>query len=155
MQGDSKRTRVWFPMFSYFESSVDGMVPNEFDTVGSLITGIVDQLLKVKDQLILLAKRDWSDGSVTATTSNQMFGIDSDIHVLAYGANATFLSPNQSAPGLSRRDSQTHLSAKATQNAGPAPAQKRTFRDVSVDPFSRTSVTRGASPDLAKEKKLL
>ncbi|EDV40697.1 uncharacterized protein Dana_GF23791 [Drosophila ananassae] len=162
MQGDSKRTRVWFPMFSYFESSVDGMVPNDFDTVGSLITGILNQLLKGKDQLILLAKRDWSDGSVDSATSNQMFGIDSDIHVLGYGPNATFFTPNQTAAGLSRHNSQTHLNAKATQNPGPAPApanlqnsqaQKRTFRDVSLDPFSRTSVA--ASPDLAKEKKLL
>jgi hypothetical protein len=31
MQKDSGRTRVWFPLFSFFESSVDGIVPNEFE----------------------------------------------------------------------------------------------------------------------------
>ena len=29
-QGD-KRTSVWFPMFSYFESKVDGIVPNIYE----------------------------------------------------------------------------------------------------------------------------
>ncbi|XP_017100410.2 ceramide phosphoethanolamine synthase [Drosophila bipectinata] len=144
MQGDSKRTRVWFPMFSYFESSVDGMVPNEFDTVGSLITGMLNQLLKVKDQLILLSKRDWSEERPSDSPSN-MFGLDSDIR-------AAFFTPNQSTnqvtTGLSRHNSQTHLNSKPNQNAG------RTFRDVSVDPFSRTTVV-AAGQDLAKEKKLL
>ncbi|XP_030748121.1 sphingomyelin synthase-related 1-like [Sitophilus oryzae] len=32
MQRDSTRTRVWFPLFSYFESGVEGIVPNEYDT---------------------------------------------------------------------------------------------------------------------------
>ncbi|KAH8256234.1 hypothetical protein KR026_011323 [Drosophila bipectinata] len=144
MQGDSKRTRVWFPMFSYFESSVDGMVPNEFDTVGSLITGMLNQLLKVKDQLILLSKRDWSEERPSDSPSN-MFGLDSDIR-------AAFFTPNQSTnqvtTGLSRHNSQTHLNSKPNQNSG------RTFRDVSVDPFSRTTVV-AAGQDLAKEKKLL
>ncbi|XP_059477530.1 sphingomyelin synthase-related protein 1-like isoform X2 [Neocloeon triangulifer] len=31
MQRDSGRTRVWFPLFSFFESSVDRIVPNEFE----------------------------------------------------------------------------------------------------------------------------
>lgn len=30
-QYDSKRTRVWFPLFSFFESKVDGIVPNEYE----------------------------------------------------------------------------------------------------------------------------
>ncbi|CAG9766550.1 unnamed protein product [Ceutorhynchus assimilis] len=32
MSRDSTRTRVWFPLFSYFENSVDCIVPNEYDT---------------------------------------------------------------------------------------------------------------------------
>ncbi|CAG7834831.1 unnamed protein product [Allacma fusca] len=31
MQRDSKRTKVWFPLFSYFESGVDGIVPNQYE----------------------------------------------------------------------------------------------------------------------------
>lgn len=31
MQDDSKRTRIWFPLFYFFESGVDGIVPNEYE----------------------------------------------------------------------------------------------------------------------------
>ena len=31
MSRDSKRTKVWFPLFSYFESGVDGIVPNQYE----------------------------------------------------------------------------------------------------------------------------
>ncbi|XP_076458484.1 sphingomyelin synthase-related protein 1-like [Babylonia areolata] len=31
MQQDAQRTRIWFPMFSFFESRCDGVVPNEYE----------------------------------------------------------------------------------------------------------------------------
>ncbi|XP_036354886.1 sphingomyelin synthase-related protein 1 isoform X2 [Octopus sinensis] len=31
MQRDSKRTKIWFPLFSFFESKCDGIVPNEYE----------------------------------------------------------------------------------------------------------------------------
>jgi hypothetical protein len=31
MMRDRNRTRVWFPMFSFFESKCDGIVPNEYE----------------------------------------------------------------------------------------------------------------------------
>ncbi|KAL8580031.1 hypothetical protein ACOMHN_061352 [Nucella lapillus] len=31
MQQDAQRTRVWFPLFSFFESRCDGVVPNEYE----------------------------------------------------------------------------------------------------------------------------
>lgn len=40
MQRDSIRTRVWFPLFSYFEASVDGIVPNEFETPSEIVANI-------------------------------------------------------------------------------------------------------------------
>jgi hypothetical protein len=30
-QRDRKRTRIWFPLFYFFESGVDGIVPNIFE----------------------------------------------------------------------------------------------------------------------------
>jgi len=36
MQRDSTRTRIWFPLFSFFESEIDGIVPNDFETPSSL-----------------------------------------------------------------------------------------------------------------------
>ena len=46
MQRDSNRTRIWFPLFSFFESSVDGIVPNEFEPPSLIICNL---LLKVKE----------------------------------------------------------------------------------------------------------
>ncbi|XP_060800919.1 ceramide phosphoethanolamine synthase [Amyelois transitella] len=31
MQNDSSRTRIWFPLLSFFESEVDGIVPNDYE----------------------------------------------------------------------------------------------------------------------------
>lgn len=36
-QPDCKRTRIWFPLFSYFESSVNCIVPNEYEWPHSAI----------------------------------------------------------------------------------------------------------------------
>ena len=41
MQRDSNRTRVWFPLFSYFEASVDGIVPNDFDNLSEIATKLI------------------------------------------------------------------------------------------------------------------
>ncbi len=31
VQQDGRRTRIWFPLFSFFESKCDGIVPNEYE----------------------------------------------------------------------------------------------------------------------------
>lgn len=41
MQRDSNRTRIWFPLFSFFESSVDGIVPNEYESASLIIYNLV------------------------------------------------------------------------------------------------------------------
>lgn len=41
MQRDSNRTRIWFPLFSFFESSVDGIVPNEYESPSKIIYNII------------------------------------------------------------------------------------------------------------------
>lgn len=40
MQRDVIRTRIWFPLFSFFESSVDGIVPNEYETPGEIVANL-------------------------------------------------------------------------------------------------------------------
>lgn len=32
MEPDCLRTCIWFPFFSYFESSIDGIVPNQYES---------------------------------------------------------------------------------------------------------------------------
>lgn len=51
MQRDSTRTRIWFPLFSFFESSVDGIVPNEFESPKEIVVNIFKF---IKDKCICL-----------------------------------------------------------------------------------------------------
>lgn len=62
MSHDSTRTRIWFPMFSYFESSIDGIVPNEFDTIGALFDCLCQLVLNFKDTCMLTARHIWLEG---------------------------------------------------------------------------------------------
>ncbi|XP_048510034.1 ceramide phosphoethanolamine synthase [Athalia rosae] len=41
MQRDSNRTRIWFPLFSFFESSVDGIVPNEYESPSQIVCNLI------------------------------------------------------------------------------------------------------------------
>ncbi|XP_055620209.1 ceramide phosphoethanolamine synthase-like [Toxorhynchites rutilus septentrionalis] len=59
MSHDSNRTRIWFPMFSYFESSVDGIIPNEYDTMNEVLCKLFECVLYVKDVCMLTARRFW------------------------------------------------------------------------------------------------
>lgn len=47
MQRDSNRTRIWFPLFSFFESSVDGIVPNEFEPPSLIICNIIVKMKEI------------------------------------------------------------------------------------------------------------
>lgn len=51
MQRDSNRTRIWFPLFSFFESSVDGIVPNEYE---SPFVAMQKLLMWLKEHSVLL-----------------------------------------------------------------------------------------------------
>lgn len=59
MSHDSNRTRVWFPMFSYFESSVDGIIPNEFCSLSDIFRSFGQLLIEAKDVCMLTARRYW------------------------------------------------------------------------------------------------
>lgn len=59
MSQDSNRTKIWFPLFSYFESSVDGIVPNEYNSVIEILKKITDWIIVLKDLIMLNARRFW------------------------------------------------------------------------------------------------
>lgn len=40
MQRDSNRTKIWFPLFSYFESGVEGIIPNEYETLDDILKNL-------------------------------------------------------------------------------------------------------------------
>lgn len=57
MSHDSNRTRIWFPLFSYFESTVDGIIPNEYNSLSELFRKLLDWLIGVKNLCMLTARR--------------------------------------------------------------------------------------------------
>lgn len=59
MSHDSNRTKIWFPLFSYFESSTDCIIPNEFDSLIDILHKFVRGVLFVKDLFMLNARRFW------------------------------------------------------------------------------------------------
>lgn len=59
MSQDSNRTKIWFPLFSYFESSVDGIVPNEYNSVLELLKKLTGWIIALKDLIMLNARRFW------------------------------------------------------------------------------------------------
>lgn len=46
-------------MFSYFESSIDGIIPNEYDSIQDICVRLFTCLLDVKDICMLTARRFW------------------------------------------------------------------------------------------------
>jgi sphingomyelin synthase-related protein 1 len=59
MSHDSSRTRIWFPLFSYFENSVDGIIPNEYNNVCDMIKQLANWTVNLKDLCMLTARRFW------------------------------------------------------------------------------------------------
>nr|XP_029735498.1 sphingomyelin synthase-related 1-like [Aedes albopictus]XP_029735523.1 LOW QUALITY PROTEIN: sphingomyelin synthase-related 1 [Aedes albopictus] len=91
MSHDSNRTRIWFPMFSYFESSVDGIIPNEYDTVNGVLHKLFECVLYVKDVCMLTAQRFWiAHGNIEALREKHK-------HLLS--ANSQLLFPNNLVQG--------------------------------------------------------
>ncbi|XP_075160116.1 sphingomyelin synthase related [Haematobia irritans] len=74
MQRDSNRTRIWFPMFSYFESSVDGIIPNEFDTISEIMDNLLRLLIELKDTIMLTTYRLWVEApNLSISSKNVLF----------------------------------------------------------------------------------
>lgn len=91
MSHDSNRTRIWFPMFSYFESSVDGIIPNDYDTVNDVLYKLFECVLYAKDVCMLTARRFWiAHGNIEALREKHK-------HLLS--ANTQLLCPNNLASG--------------------------------------------------------
>lgn len=52
MQRDSIRTRIWFPLFSFFESSVDGIVPNEFESPATIVQRLISFIIYLLNTVV-------------------------------------------------------------------------------------------------------
>lgn len=113
MSHDSNRTRIWFPMFSYFESSVDGIIPNEYDSVSGVLLKLFECVLYVKDVCMLTARRFWiAHGNIEALREKQKILRNANTPLL-YANN---LSQNGSTATMDKPVKCNNLSADA--NAG-------------------------------------
>lgn len=107
MSHDSNRTRIWFPMFSYFESSVDGIIPNEYDSIAEIIAKLFEILVYCKDICMLTARRFWIQ---LPETMNQFQSCQKTSSTkLAFANNATTPAVKSKATSSSASSSTTNL----------------------------------------------
>ncbi|XP_039293983.1 sphingomyelin synthase-related 1 [Nilaparvata lugens] len=70
MQRDTGRTRIWFPLFSFFESDVDGIVPNEYDTLFTLTHKIVNFIRLGCNRAVFLFQKNFPSSTTNADNSS-------------------------------------------------------------------------------------
>lgn len=162
MQSDSTRTRIWFPMFSYFENHVDGIIPNEFETIGSLIDSLINCIIWVKNE-VFMRLYHYLVAKVESQFSNAMPQLFNRTHAI----NSNYSNPHESMVGnintrLAPARATTDLTRDMHSPSSPAaPEQHRrtttTMVDASVTPPARCACVKNyesKSPTI-KEKKLL
>lgn len=93
MSHDSNRTRIWFPMFSYFESAVDGIIPNDYDSVADVSRNVFMFITYIKDLCMLTAQRFW----VAHNTHTTMPQLSSDSFASANSGISNGLLNNSQA----------------------------------------------------------
>ncbi|KAL7733168.1 hypothetical protein ACLKA6_004685 [Drosophila palustris] len=152
MQGDSTRTRVWFPMFSYFENHVDGMIPNDFDTPGSLVTSIFHQLGWIKDQIVWVAH---NISLHKAAKSLHLAGSsDSDVCNHTHSAPPAFFSPRQSLASNMNNTRSAVPRPTTPVKFSPPPIKRPVASPVASSPHSspvkRTVATMASTPQQVK-----
>ncbi|XP_017842655.1 sphingomyelin synthase-related 1 [Drosophila busckii] len=157
MQSDSNRTRIWFPMFSYFESTVDGIIPNEFDTFGSLIESFVGQVIYVKDRILLATQLSWQSNIQSIYSNRSSLNVNNkseqDVYTRTRAAVSKYFSSHRSM-GSTVSISNTGVISTTPIRTSPTP-RRRTVVDagvnVNVIPVTPNSDSRSSQA----EKKLL
>ncbi|KAI5699310.1 hypothetical protein M8J75_000966 [Diaphorina citri] len=105
MQRDSIRTRIWFPLFSFFESSVDGIVPNEFETpamIAQRLVSCVFYLINMAFNRVAKLLKNWCT-SATVKTSPVYKKRESPLN-----AHGSFQNTNNVSKKLSRSRNKLH-----------------------------------------------
>lgn len=131
MSHDS-RTKHWFPMFSYFESSVDGIIPNEFDTVSGVLFKLFECVLYVKDVCMLTARRFWiAHGNIEALREKQKHFLASNSQLLfannlnrSAGAAASAGSDQKVPPKCNNIEADIDASLKRKSYSNNSPKMK-------------------------------
>lgn len=166
MQSDSNRTRIWFPMFSYFENHVDGIIPNEFETPGSLIDSLIGFIIWAKNEIVTRIH----DYTLTKDPKSFLAKALPQVYNRTRAVASNYLTPHESvvtnarlgsSRGVTNLIRDSHISSSASP---AAPHQHRRLTTTSVvdanprasSPPLRKSVTNNDTRPLpVKEKKLL
>uniref|UniRef100_A0A1A9WCW3 Sphingomyelin synthase-like domain-containing protein n=1 Tax=Glossina brevipalpis TaxID=37001 RepID=A0A1A9WCW3_9MUSC len=135
MSRDSSRTRIWFPMFSYFESSVVGIIPNEYDSLGEIFDKFLLTIIDLKDILIFTANRIWLEAPsiaiINSNSSNNEYGPhqNSDENKICNAATSTTW-PNSKQNSITSVDSE-NVSGAETERLSVS-VKSVTRKDVST-----------------------
>ncbi|XP_055533106.1 ceramide phosphoethanolamine synthase-like [Wyeomyia smithii] len=149
MSHDSNRTRVWFPMFSYFESSVDGIIPNEFDTVAEVLYKMLECVFNMKDVCMLTARRFWiAHGNIDVlrekhkqflSTANSQLHFPNNLNQQQNGTTASTTEKKPTKCNNLNTDSIANIKSKS-------------FGNASIDKPINDSIEKAI--ELGKEKEL-
>lgn len=79
MAPDARRTRVWFPLFAFFESKCEGRVPNQFEhPLGSIVvcfksltTWTVSSCGTINQNVANIQRRLYAEATSGTTAENQ------------------------------------------------------------------------------------
>lgn len=121
MSHDSNRTRIWFPMFSYFESSVDGIIPNEYDSIHDVCANIFSCIIYVKDCCMLTARRCWIDAHnqlspLPKSLLSQNLSQNLQINMLSKNFNNLMVNRNKLFNGNTKSSDEQQISDDKEKN---------------------------------------
>uniref|UniRef100_A0A1I8PT36 Sphingomyelin synthase-like domain-containing protein n=1 Tax=Stomoxys calcitrans TaxID=35570 RepID=A0A1I8PT36_STOCA len=160
MQRDSNRTRIWFPMFSYFESSVDGIIPNEFDTVSEIIDNLLRLLFELKDTVMLTTYRLWLEAPhLSISSKNVLFVPRGDLSSNKQQRNAatsttTFTASNTPTTASAKKTAEFWRSADDDNNESTAMNRRKQVHKTlsSPSPTSTAANSVDASEDISQRQ---
>ncbi len=69
-QRDHKRVKIWFPLFSYFESNIHSMVPNEYEYPPAFLHQIYKFVKKVFKKVLNAFRRKSSPTPINNNNAN-------------------------------------------------------------------------------------
>ncbi|XP_053684231.1 ceramide phosphoethanolamine synthase-like [Sabethes cyaneus] len=149
MSHDSNRTRIWFPMFSYFESSVDGIIPNEFDTTAEIFYKLFECVLNLKDACMLTVRRFWiAHGNIDVLREKHKQFLNATNSQLLFPNNLNQQQNGTAAAAIARKP--TKCNNLDTDSI--AAIKRKSYGNTSIEKPINDSVDK--SFELGKEKNL-
>lgn len=162
MSRDSNRTRIWFPMFSYFENSVDGIIPNEFDTIGTLCTKTFNCIVCVKDSCMLTTRRIWLHPpyleAIQRNLTSATRGTDSNTKVKKAQNSSSTPSASSSSNSIGMTSTaSTTMTTKSTNpdNNSHSPKQSHPFGNVLPKSVNINQTIKPLKANESRDKKFI